>query len=277
MTSMVADILIAAVLAGNVAAQNVTTEAPLDGEVIAIEQTAESNQGLSESLAQEGIAVETATPEENIEIVVEPSENQVQEEKVQEKKFDYDIASYITRYEGKDEINRNYNIRLASNAINGHILQPGDKFSFNQIILEKSNGGKDYKEAGVYVNGKVSTGIGGGICQVSSTLYQAALYSGMTITERRNHSLPVAYMPMGRDATVSWGSVDLKFKNDLSIPVMIESVMKDNTLKIRFLSQSNPNIGDIKVVVSPYKGGYLLSRIREDGKVDYTATSFYKK
>ncbi len=286
MTNVIADIVIAAMLAGNVSAQSTATEVTYETEpTVVVEQAEQEGGNLQEPLLEESIINETEPIEKNTPVSTQPTE-EVQQNKdinkednveIQNQKFDHDIASYTTRYAGKDELNRNYNIRLASDAIHGVILQPGDSFSFNQEVLDKSNGGKNYKEAGVYVNGKVSTGIGGGICQVSSTLYQAALYSGMTITQRKNHSLPVGYMPLGRDATVSWGSVDLQFRNDLKIPVMIESVMKENTLKVRFLSQSDPNIGNIKVVVSSHGGGYLLSRIREDGTVDYTASSYYTR
>lgn len=196
-------------------------------------------------------------------------------EKPKEIKYDFDIASYTTKYSGAESLNRNYNMRLASDSINGLIMQPGDTFSYNDIILAKSHNGKDYKEAGIYSNGKVSTGIGGGICQISSTLYQAALYSGMEITQRRNHSLKVGYMPAGRDATASWGSIDFKFKNPLNVPVKIESVMKNGVIKIRFLAPKDPGVGDIKVTVEQKDGTYYLSRTRANGVVDYTARSKY--
>lgn len=192
------------------------------------------------------------------------------------KEFDFDIASYTTKYSGADSLNRNYNMRLASDSINGMILQPGQTFSYNDVILSKSNNGKMYKTAGIYVNGEVSTGIGGGICQISSTLYQAALYSGMEITKRQNHSLKVGYMPAGRDATASWGSIDFKFKNPLDIPVKIESVMKNGVIKIRFLAQQDPKIGDITVNVTQKDGVYTLTRTRADGTVDHTSRSKYK-
>lgn len=198
-------------------------------------------------------------------------------ESVEELNFDYDIASYTTKYTGADSLNRNYNMRLASDSINGVILEPGENFSFNDIILKNSHNGADYKSAAIYVNGRVSTGIGGGICQISSTLYQAALYSGMTITERRNHSLKVGYMPNGRDATASWGTIDFQFRNDLDVPVKIESVMNNGVVKIRFLAPKDPNIGKIQVdVIYQADGTYVLKRTREDGTVDHVATSRYR-
>lgn len=190
--------------------------------------------------------------------------------------FEFDIASYTTKYKGAESLNRNFNVRLASDSINGVILQPGQVFSFNDIILAKSDNGKKYKEADVYMNGKLSTGIGGGFCQVSSTLYQAALYSGMDITKRQNHSLRVGYIAAGRDATASWGTIDFKFKNPLDVPVKIESVMQNGVLKIRFLSNEDPKIGKIVVKVAQKDDVYTLTRTRENGKVDHTSRSKYK-
>ncbi len=227
------------------------------------------------------IVSENSVAEEEPFIIIEEPEPEVvpepeEPEQPKELNFDFDIASYTTKYTGADSINRNYNMHLASDSINGIILQPGDSFSYNNVILKNSHNGRDYKEAGIYSNGKTATGIGGGICQISSTLYQAALYSGMTITERRNHSLPVAYMAKGRDATASWGSIDFKFRNDLTVPVKIESTMKNGVIKVRFLAPENPNIGNIKIdVIHQADGAYVLKRTRENGTVDYTATSRY--
>ena len=190
---------------------------------------------------------------------------------------DYDRASYITYYTtGDSAANRNHNMQLAIDAINGEILKPGESFSYNECLLSKRSSDNDYKEAGILSDGVMTTGIGGGICQVSSTLFNAALYSDMTITARRNHSAKVGYLPPGRDATCSWGSIDFCFRNDLTVPVKIDAWMKDGTMKIRFLSDGNPEIGDVKVnVVQTEDGGYLLTR-RIDGKADYTTYSKYK-
>ncbi len=189
--------------------------------------------------------------------------------------YDHDIASYTTNYtQGASNANRNFNMQLACDAINGVIIKPGEEFSYNDTLLSKRDPNNDYKPAGVISGGKLVNSIGGGICQVSSTLYNAALYSGMTITQRRNHSLKVGYLPAGRDATCSWGSIDFCFRNDLELPVKIEAVMGDGTMKIRFLSPGDPEIGDIDIKVTNNNGTYTLYRY-VDGVVDYTATSRY--
>ncbi|MCD8036479.1 MAG: VanW family protein [Clostridiales bacterium] len=189
--------------------------------------------------------------------------------------YDHDIASYTTNYStSSSNYNRNFNMQLACDAINGEIIMPGEEFSYNETILAKRDPNNDYKSAGVISGGKLVNSIGGGICQVSSTLYNAALYSGMTITQRRNHSLKVSYLPAGRDATCSWGTIDFCFRNDLELPVKIEATMDNGTMKIRFLSPGDPGIGDIDIQVVNNNGTYTLYRY-VDGVVDYTATSRY--
>jgi len=211
-------------------------------------------------------------------VVEEPVEEEPVIEKpvVEEpKKYSVMLGTYSTRYTGADTLNRNYNMRLAVNAINQVVLQPGQNFSYNDEVLKKSHNGKDYKMAGVLVNGKLDSGVGGGICQVSSTLYQASLYSGMTITKRQSHSIPVGYMPKGRDATVSWGSVDYKFRNDLKVPVKINAAMNYDTITIDFFVQKDPKLGKIDVKVVHGKNGYIIKRLH-DGVLDYTDTSRYR-
>lgn len=266
MIKAVADLMIAVMVASNVPAAEIEQEEQIT-EQVAVEAQVQTEE--PDVLEEPVIPKEPVIPDKPIVTEQPKTENQ---------KFDHDIASYITKYSGSETLNRNYNMRLASNSINGVILKPGESFSYNDTILAKSHKGRDYKEAGIFANGEVSTGIGGGICQISSTLYQAALYSGMTITQRANHSMRVGYMPAGRDATASWGSIDLKFKNQLKVPVMIESVMKNGTIKVRFLSQGIPDIGKIDVTVTQRKdGAYVLKRIRDGGIVDYTAVSIYKQ
>ena len=106
---------------------------------------------------------------------------------------------------------------------------PGDTFSYNETIGDTTieNG---YKVASVYENGKTSTGVGGGICQVSSTLYSAVLYADLKVVERRNHSLTVGYVPKGQDATVSYGSIDFKFANNTDYPIKISSAANGGTV-----------------------------------------------
>lgn len=147
------------------------------------------------------------------------------------KKVDqYLIGSYTTNL-GNSNPNRLNNIRLASKAINNLILMPGEKFSFNKVVGERTPE-RGYKEAGVIIKGEFSEGIGGGICQVSSTLYNSVDEAGLKILQRSSHSAKVTYVPAGRDATVSWGGPDFKFKNNLDKPILIKIHIKHGRITV---------------------------------------------
>ena len=171
--------------------------------------------------------------------------------------------------------NRNTNIYLASTAINEYVVEPGAEFSFNAVVGQRT-AARGYKEAGVYSGGKADVGIGGGICQVSSTLFNAALQSNMTITMRRAHSLPVSYLPRGLDATVSWGVQDFKFVNPYSTPVMVCTYFNPNeyTLTVSIKGREDIALGDVQVNVTQKNGTYTTTRT-VDGTVNYTTTSRY--
>ncbi|MBQ4347737.1 MAG: VanW family protein [Firmicutes bacterium] len=188
--------------------------------------------------------------------------------------YETELSAYSTKYTGADTLNRNYNMNLAVSSLNGEIIEPGETLSYNSIILSKSRNGADYRSAGILVNGSPSTGRGGGICQVSSTLFQAALYAGMTIVERYSHSARIDYLPPGRDATVSWGTVDFVFRNDLDIPVKIDATMGDGVINIKFLSQMEPPYENLEVSVYNSGRGWIINR-KIDGVEDYSSKSRY--
>jgi vancomycin resistance protein YoaR len=133
------------------------------------------------------------------------------------------------------------NIEVASGNINGEILMPGDIFSYNKSVGQRTVA-RGFREAGIYVSGRHDTGVGGGICQVSSTLYNAALLGDFKIVERRNHSLPVAYVPVGRDATVDWGNIDFRFQNNYDFPVAIAMEYTRGALTTRILGVPDPTL-----------------------------------
>lgn len=145
-----------------------------------------------------------------------------------EKAFPEKIAEYSTSYNTSNE-NRETNLKLASEKVNGTIILPGEIFSYNKIVGQRTiaNG---YKEAAVYSGGKVVDGIGGGICQLSSTLYNAAIYANLEITQRSNHRFLTSYVAAGRDATVSWGTIDFCFKNTRKYPIKIKSIVKNGVV-----------------------------------------------
>ena len=130
------------------------------------------------------------------------------------------------------------NIQLATNFINGKLLMPGEIFSFNdQVGIRTEDRG--FMIAGIIVGNKVDSGIGGGICQVSSTLYNAILRTGIKPFERTHHSLASSYVPLGLDATVNWDNIDFKFKNTLVYPIYIEAYTQDQKLYVNIYANSN--------------------------------------
>ena len=118
--------------------------------------------------------------------------------------------------------NRDVNLRLACEAINGIVLNPGDAFSYNDALGERTTS-RGYRPGPSYSGNKTVMTVGGGICQVSSALYYCALKAEMTILLRKNHGFLPSYMPVGLDATVSWGTIDFRFKNTTDYPVRIEA------------------------------------------------------
>ena len=130
------------------------------------------------------------------------------------------LASFTTNYSISNQ-DRTTNLELAASKINGTILSPGEEFSYNTIVGARTIAA-GYKEAKIYSNGEVVDGLGGGICQISSTLYNAIIYANLEVTERYNHQFTTSYVPAGRDATVVYGVKDLKFVNNRSYPIKIE-------------------------------------------------------
>ena len=130
------------------------------------------------------------------------------------------------------------NIAVAASRINGVVIQPGEEFSFNRTILPRT-AANGYVEAPIYVSGKHSTGTGGGICQVSSTMYSAMLNGGIPATERHPHSLPVPYLPEGRDATIAGNYYDLRFVNIYNTPLQISAVadLRTGTVSVTLIQQ----------------------------------------
>ncbi|RYG71524.1 hypothetical protein EU245_13880 [Lentibacillus lipolyticus] len=148
------------------------------------------------------------------------------------------IGSYQTSFRTDNE-ERTRNIELASKAINNHVVFPGESFSFNETVGKRTKE-KGYQRAPVIIEGELAEDIGGGICQVSSTLYNAVDIDGVEIVERYSHSRSVPYVPPGRDATVSWHGPDFVFKNTNKQPILIRSQAKNGTMAIQILSSESP-------------------------------------
>ena len=183
--------------------------------------------------------------------------------------FPEQLSKYVTRYD-ESNINRSTNIKLASEKINGTILMPGETFSYNKIVGERTIKA-GYKEASVYMGGKVVDGIGGGICQVSSTLYNAVLEANLEITERRNHYFITGYVSASKDATVSYGSIDFKFKNTRTYPIKIECISQNGICQIEIKGikediEYEVVIEDKITEVIPYTTRYIKTNKLEKGE-----------
>ncbi|MEP6812055.1 MAG: VanW family protein [Actinomycetota bacterium] len=139
------------------------------------------------------------------------------------------VSSYTTIYGGI--ANRIHNVQLVAHLVDEKLIAPGATFSFNQTTGER-NASKGFLEAPVIVNGEVTTGLGGGVCQVSTTVFNAAFEAGLKITERTNHALYISHYPQGRDATVDYPSVDLKFVNDTGYWLLLRTFVSSSSLTV---------------------------------------------
>ncbi len=164
-----------------------------------------------------------------------------------------ELGTYSTSLKNKEE-NTIYNIKLASKAINGILIKSQEIFSFNKYVgpAEKADG---YKEGTIISNGKFVNGYGGGICQVSSTLYNTGLLANLQIVKRYNHSIygdATKYVPLGRDAAVFYGSKDLKFKNNLDREIVIFAKVFGDTLQVDIFGK-NEDKAEVEIITKDKK------------------------
>jgi vancomycin resistance protein YoaR len=156
------------------------------------------------------------------------------------------VASYQTFYGG--DPNRIHNVQLVSHLVDGHVIAPGETFSFNGATGERSED-KGFLEAPVIINGELKTGLGGGVCQVSTTVFNAAYEAGLPIVSRTNHALYISHYPQGRDATVNYPDTDLKFTNDTGHWLLLRTWVGPSSLTValygtpvhrRIVSETSP-------------------------------------
>lgn len=158
------------------------------------------------------------------------------------------LGTFTTRYDAGN-VSRTTNLAIACKKLNGQVIQPGEVFSYNKALGKRSveNG---YKEAAVYVNGGVENGLGGGICQISSTLYNTVLFANLGIVERHQHSFTTSYVDPGRDATVVYGALDFKFKNTRKYPVKLEAYIKSGVATVSMYGIKEDVEYNVKVVAT---------------------------
>ena len=148
------------------------------------------------------------------------------------------MARYTTRFD-PSQSERTENVRVATKALDMAIVKPGDTFSFNNIVGERTVAG-GYKDAFIIVDGKFVPGLGGGICQVSSTLYNVGLLANLSVVQRSNHDLAISYVPLGQDATVAYPDLDLKFNNNSDGYLLLRAWASSNTLTIELYGKVKP-------------------------------------
>ena len=167
------------------------------------------------------------------------------------------LSTFSTNYSTRDT-DRTTNLRLAANKINGTVLMPGETFSYNQIVGARTIAA-GYKEAPIYVSGEVVDGLGGGICQITSTLYNAVIYANLEIVERSNHQFVPSYVSASRDATVVYGSIDFKFKNNRDYPIKLVCSVSGGVANFQIFGMKTEN--DYEVEISSYQTGTTATAI----------------
>lgn len=157
------------------------------------------------------------------------------------------LASFTTRF-NPGKVKRTLNLRLGIKQINGTLLSPNEVFSLNGVVGERTQA-RGYRTAIIFKNGYKVPGVGAGLSQVTGTLFNAALMAGLPIVTYRTHSRPVAYLPVGRDATVAWGGFDMKFKNNSGAPIYIAYKANSNsaTATLYGAKQAKPDKVTLKV------------------------------
>lgn len=188
------------------------------------------------------------------------------------------VAQFSTSLSGRTP-NQRHNARLSLSEIHGSVLQPGETFSFNQRC-QGWTARDGYRKAPVSYNGQLVDAWGGGVCQTSSTLFNAALLAGMEIVERHGHVFSPDYVPAGRDAAVAYETVDLKFRNPYPFPVRIEGRARGSQLTVTLTGLGQPKalprvISEVDEVREPQTflyGQGEHSRVRNSGKTGYSVT-----
>ncbi len=181
------------------------------------------------------------------------------------------LSTFSTKYPVSNR-NRTTNLILAANKINGTVLMPGETFSYNKVVGARTIAA-GYKEAAIYVKGEVVDGLGGGICQVTSTLYNAAVYANLEIIQRTNHQFVPSYVTASRDATVVYGSIDFQFKNNRNYPIKLICSVSNGIANFQIFGLKQED--DCEVEISSYQTGKSATAIyseaykilKRDGKI----------
>lgn len=195
-------------------------------------------------------------------------------EKDSDGSYPYKIASYTTYYNANDKT-RTANLMTAVSNIDDIVIPNGKVFSFNQVVGKRTVTA-GYESAKVIANDEFVDGLGGGVCQVSSTVFECVLRANVDIVERTNHTLEIGYVPLGGDATVQWNSRDFQFKNTLGCDARLSMYCSSGKLTCSIYAKEDVDVGNIKIDISKSGDTYILTRT-VNGNVNYTTKSVYKK
>ncbi len=226
-----------------------------DNEVTVVAE--ESGRFIDKTEAQEILDAFNAAPERTV-VPVYQSSADVKASDIQSKLFNATLASYSTSY-ASSAAGRKTNVALAASKLDGKVIGVGETFSFNTTVGHRTTA-NGFMQAPEYSNGTSIIGVGGGTCQVSTTLFNAVLLADLEITERWNHSLTVHYVPLGRDATVTDGGADFKFVNNTGYPVKLTSTANGSTLTISVVGTAYSPSRDVQLSVTQSGGSYILTR-----------------
>ena len=225
--------------------------------------------GLDFAISMEEAKKIISEEKDTYEIPLKIDKAKVKTEDLGDKLFKETLSKYTTIYDAGNT-SRSTNIAIAARTINGTVILPGDTFSYNKI-LGNTTKEKGYQLGTAYVGGKVVPAYGGGICQVATTLYNAVLYANLEIVERYNHSYSVSYVPASRDATVSYGGKDFKFKNSRTYPIKIVASAKNGVVNVSFKGIKEEKEYDIEITsttlsTTPYETTYQDNSDLAEGK-----------
>ena len=169
-----------------------------------------------------------------------------------------DLLSTFSTHYATSNRNRTTNLILAANKINGTVLMPGEIFSYNKVVGARTISA-GYKEAPIYVQGRVEDGLGGGICQITSTLYNAVIYANLEITQRTNHQFVPSYVTASRDATVVYGALDFQFKNNRNYPIKLVCSVSNGIANFQIFGMKQED--EPEVQISSYETGRTSTAI----------------
>ncbi len=182
---------------------------------------------------------------ERVELALHIQQPAVKAEELRD--LDCVLGQYATKFNPAQR-NRTHNLKLAASVVNETVIMPGQEFSLNEALGPRIID-RGYKNAPTYINGRSVPTPGGGVCQIATTIYNAALLAGLEITERHHHSKPVPYCPTGRDATVYYGALDLRFRNNLAHPILLLCWVEGNKLHASIVGSHEDKL-DVKLVRS---------------------------